>query len=303
MTSNWIVWMLSVTVLILLFKALALIRKPLRLIIAGRRVEGTVIALTENTSIIKHRFKDTCQSPTIEFYTITGNKITIAGKFNCAAPIARLGDKVKVAYHISKPTDAKMLSSCEIPFIPFAIYIGIAASIILIWVTSLLISNSSALDDPFHFFSLMISRYHLTPLTFPVLFFLALLSLGSLLYSYVLIKKVLRLQKKGTRVIGTAIGNVSSADNLNNESSINRFFAYISYPAESGINLIMRRSLIKPLTQIKKGDKIEIIYPDRQPHKSLVFVWDELYFNPAIFLLFAIGFFVLFFHVLNSNVI
>lgn len=294
MNPLWIVWILSIGVLLMIVMAVRLLINPVMLIIAGNRVEATVIGITEKTLISKNNRQQIHQTPTFEFYTTTGDKITVEGKINHAAIIPRIGDIITLAYRRSKPTQAKVVSWTEVPLIPFGILISAVSIVVVCWASLILISRQNALDDPLHLFSFLIFRYQLTPIRLPALFMLAALTFGSLLYSFTLAHKVFLLNTKGTRTIGTVLSNTNNPKFLNYTNTFSRYFVYISFNAGSDLNLIVRRSLIKPFTRLKEGDKIGIIHPQRQPHKCFVNVWDELYLNPAIFLLFAVGFFILF---------
>ena len=57
------------------------------------------------------------------------------------------------------------------------------------------------------------------------------------------------------------------------------------------------RSLAKPLSRLRAGDPIEVIYPKNDPKRAIVNTWDELWLVPLFFGLFLIAAIFLLVHV------
>lgn len=74
MTTNWIGWMLSVIVLLLLFATGAILQNPVRLLITGKKAEGVVVGMATSPGSIGQDF---LQAPIFEFVTSTGDVVEV----------------------------------------------------------------------------------------------------------------------------------------------------------------------------------------------------------------------------------
>lgn len=151
MTMNWVGWIVSGVVLLLLFAVGAILKNPVRLLITGERTEGIVVGMAKSGSL---------QAPIFEFVTSTGERVSAEGRSYSAWNSARVGDTFTVAYDPSHPKNAQLLSLGQFPLGIAGILLGFAAFIILIWISRIL-AGDSTFDDPLHLLPAVISHFRL----------------------------------------------------------------------------------------------------------------------------------------------
>jgi hypothetical protein len=181
--------MLSAIVLLLLFAAGAILQNPVRLLITGKKAEGVVVAMAMSPG---SSGQDSLQAPIFEFVTSTGERVRVSGRTYAASPSARMGDTVTVAYDPSHPLDAQLLLLKELGIVGFIL--GFIVLIILMWISGILISGDSTLDDPFHLLPAVISHFRLNPVRFPVIFLLSVVIPACGIGTYVLSQKAFDLR-------------------------------------------------------------------------------------------------------------
>ena len=64
---------------------------------------------------------------------------------------------------------------------------------------------------------------------------------------------------------------------MNDGSEASGVFPMIKYNDATGTSHTIRRSLAKPMSSLKSGDVVEVIYPIRHPDKGVVNTWDEFW--------------------------
>ncbi len=293
MTTNWIGWILSGIVLLLLFLVGAILKNAVLLLITGERSQGVVVGMdTSSTSL---------QSPIVEFVTSTGERVRVKSRTSSPSPSTRVGDAVTVVYNPSQPRDAQFLLWRE--FIPVVFILGFTGFVLLMWMSFVLISGEPANGDPFGFIPAVISHFRLNPFRFPVLFMLLLVIPLCGLATYVLSKKVLDLRSNGIKAVGHVIGSQRVSSRLSDGSSASGVFPMIEYKDASGTAYTIRGSTAKPLSRLKTGDVVEVIYLARNPNKGVLNTWSELWLGPLIFGLFTLAFLVALGLVLSSGTI
>ncbi len=293
MTTNWVGWILSGIVLLLLFAVAAILKNSVLLLITGERSQGVVVGMdTSSTSL---------QSPIVEFVTSTGERVRVKSRTSSTSPSARVGDAVTVAYNPSQPRDAQFLLWRE--FLPAGFILGFTAFVLLIWISVVLISEEPANGDPFGLIPTVISHFRLHPFRFPLIFVLSAAILGSGLATYVLSKKALDLRSNGIKTVGHVIGSERTSSRLHDGSRVSGVQAVIAYKDASGTEQTIRRSLTEPLSRLKTSDEVEVIYLARNPDKGVLNTWSELWLGPLIFGLFTLVFLVVLGLVLSSGTI
>ena len=105
MMTNWVGWMMSGIVFLLLFAVGAILANSVRLLITGERAEGVVVGMHTSNS----PGESALQSPMVEFVTSTGERVSVSGRSYSASPSTRVGDAVTVAYSPSQPRNAQFL--------------------------------------------------------------------------------------------------------------------------------------------------------------------------------------------------
>jgi len=277
MTANWIGWMLSAIVSFLLFAVGWILWNPVRLLITGERAEGIVVGMATSPG---SSGRDSLQAPLVEFVTPTGEQIRVSGRSYSASPSTRVGDAITVAYDPSYPKDAQLLLLKE--YVIVGVILGFIAFIILLWISGILISGDSTLDDPFHLLPALISHLRLNPVRFPVLFLLSVVIPVCGIVTYVFSKRALDLRFNGIKAVGRVIGYQTKEDS-DDRTSVD--FPEIAYEDVSGTaHTILGSSTSGPLASpLKTGDVVEVIYLARHPNEGMVNTWDELYLYPLFF--------------------
>lgn len=301
MTTNWVGWMMSAIVLLLLFAAGALLANPVRLLITGKMAEAVVVGMASNIPTGLGTANGALRSPMVEFVTSTGERVRVSGRSYSASPSARVGDAVTVAYSPSQPRDAQLLLLRE--FGPAGLVLGFLGFVILLWISFILVSNDAAYADPFKLLPAVISRFRLNPFRFPLLFMLSAAILAGGPATYVLSRQALDLRFNGIKAVGHVTGTRWESARLSDGSlTAKGEFPVIAYVDPSGTAHTIRRSLARPWSRLRAGDAVEVVYPARRPDKGIVNTWDELYLLPLLLVSMLLAFLVLFRLVLSGTI-
>lgn len=284
--------MLSSIVLLLLFAAGAMLANPVRLLITGDMTEGVVVGMNSDIPSRPGSGEDGLQSPLVEFVTPSGERVRVSGRAYSALPSAAVGDAVTVAYSPSQPRDAQLLLLTE--FGPAGFMLGFTGFVLLVWISCILISKDSALDDPLHLLPAVISRFRLSPFRFPMLFLLSTVLLTGVPATYGITKHALDLRSNGITAVGHVIGFKWESSRLNDGSTASGEFPMIAYRDRSGTKYTIRSSTFKWLSGLKTGDVVEVIYPAHHPGKGILNTWVELWLAPLLLGLMMLAFLVLF---------
>lgn len=296
MTTNWIGWMMSAIVSLLLFVVAWILWNPVRLLITGERTEGAVVGMATSPG---SEGQDSLQSPMVEFVTSTGEQIKVSGRSYSASPSTRVGDAVTVAYDPFHPQDAALLLLSE--FSAAGFLLGFTGLIILLWISVILVSGDSTLDDPFHLLPALIAHLRLNPVRFPVLFLLSVVIPVCGIATYVFSKRALDLRFNGIKAVGRVIGYQTKENSDDMSSSDYPEIAYedVSGTAHTFLGSSTSGLLASPL---KTGDVVEVIYLARHPDEAIVNTWDELYLYPLFFGSMGLAFLVLLGLVLSGSI-
>ena len=282
MTTNWIGWILSGIVLLLFFAVAAILKHSVLLLITGERSQGVVVGMDTSSASL--------QSPIVEFVTSTGERVRVKSRTSTTSPSVRVGNAVTVAYNPSQPREAQFLMWRE--FIPVVFILGFTGLVLLIWMSVVLISEEPAFGDPFGLIPTVISHFRLHPFRFPLIFILSVVIPLCGLATYVLSKQALNLRSNGINAVGHVIGSQRESSRLSDDSSASGVFPMIEYQDASGTAYTIRGSTAVPLSRLKTGDVVEVIYLARNPDKGVLNTWSELWLGPLIFGLFTLAFLV-----------
>lgn len=273
MTMNWVGWIVSGVVLLLLFAAGAILKNPVRLLITGERTEGIVVGMAESGSL---------QAPMVEFVTSTGERVSVKGRSYSASPSARVGDTITVAYDPSYPKDTQILSLGEFPLVPAGVVLGFTALIILLWVSAILISGDSALGDPLHLLPTIISRFRLNPVRFPIIFMLSVVIPVCGIGTYVTSRHALDMRSNGIKAVGHVIGfQEKKVKRFRSMKTRTAHYSEIAFEDVSGTaHTILGGEKDVLLSPPKIGDVVEVIYLASHPDQGRVNTWGNLYLYP-----------------------
>lgn len=269
MTTNYVGWILSVLVLLLLIAFGLILQNSVRLFISGKRADGIVVGMDKKANL---------QSPIVEFVTSEGEHIRIHGHAYSAKVSVVMGEEIHVAYSRSDPRNAQFLMLAEFPFGPAGFVLGFIVFILLIWISCIL--WDPAFDDPFHLLSTLISHFRLNPFRFPILFILSVVIPACGLGTYLWSLHALELKSKGIRVIGQVIDFQKDHSHVRNGVTVHGVFPMIAYEDVSGESHTIHRSLAKPLSRLKIGDTVEVIYLPNHTNEGIVNTWDEIWLLP-----------------------
>lgn len=298
MTTNWMGWMMSGIVLLLLFAVGAILKNPVFLLLAGERSRGVVVGLHafSRDSLASPAPGDNLLAPAVEFVTSAGERVTVSGRGYTASPTDRVGDKVSVAYRLSKPRDAQILTWSDFPIVPVAMLLGFIAVILMLWVSFILFSGEPANGDPFHLLPTLIAHFRLDPFRFPMLFILSMVIPACGIGTYAMARRSLDLRANGIHVVGTVRGAEWSTtrSNSGSRSLMNASFPTIAYKDTSGVEHTVLGHTAYPYSRLKPGDTVGIIYLARTPADGEVNAWFDMYFVAVFFGSMMVAFIILF---------
>lgn len=278
--ANLVGWVMNGIVALLLFAIAAILKDPVRLLVTGERARGVVVGM-EVRAGSDSSGAGGLRSPLVEFVTPTGERVTVRGRSYSPRPSAREGDAVTVAYSPSQPHDARLLLLGELGMV--GVLLGFVGFVTLLWISVILVSKDPAFGDPFHLLSAIVVRFRLNPVRFPVLFVLSAAILTSGPATYVFAKRALDLRSNGVKAVGHVIGLPRETSTLNDDTRAIGVYPMIAYVDPAGTEHVIRGSLAKPLSRLRTGDVVEVIYLARSPHRGVVNAWYELYPAPLFF--------------------
>ena len=300
MTTNWISWFLTLAVMALLFLSGYIMQNSVRLLITGKRAQGIVVGMDSSSHSTTDTMKAPLLTPLVEFVTSEGEHIKVSGRSYSLKLSSKTGDEIKVAYDKSNPKNAQLLLLREFPLGPAGFILGFAIVLIMIWMGGILISGDPTLDDPFHLLPNVIAHFHLNPVRFPVLFILFFAIPSCVAGTYFTAKTAVELLNNGIKTVGQVTGIERIYTKSNDGTTGSGMFPMVDFEDATGKLHTIKRSLAKPLSRLKVGDKVEVIYLAGNPDQGRVNTWDEFWPPPIFFGFCLIAFLVLFVLVING---
>ena len=299
MISNWIGWMLSIIVFILLFGIGAVLKNPVRLVITGKRAEGRVVGVDTLSSSYDQLGENLLRVPVIEFVTVKGKLIHFRGNDATNLKPMRIGETIQVAYDPLNPEDFQIMRWKESPLIPVGVLLGFIAFILLIWMVGISMTEDSRLDDPFHLLPKVLATHQTLPYIFigvmGVLFIFVCIAV-----TFTLSKQSWVLASTGIRAQGVVVYMTDETSRLESGGTASGTYPHIKFRDESGKEHTIRRSLSKPYSRLKIGDVVEVIYPSNYPDSAVVNTWDELYLVQSFWGFFSFMFLLLAFFIIRA---
>lgn len=282
MTTGWLSWFLSVLVLVLLILTGYIMQNSVHLFVTGERAQGFVVGMDSSSRTTSEGVKEQLLTPLVEFVSSDGEYIKVSGRSYSLKPSSQIGDVINVAYDPSNPKNAQLLLLEQFPLIPAGLLLGFAVFIILIWMGGILISNDPKLDDPFHLLPKLIAHFHLNPIRFPLIILLSIAILACVLGTYVTSQRGIDMHKNGIKTIGYVTGTERVYSKNNDGKTTSGVFPMITFKDESGKSYNIHGSKTKPLSRLKTGDQVEVIYLANNPNKGVVNTWSEFWI-PSLF--------------------
>jgi hypothetical protein len=273
-------WSFSIIVLLMLYFIIKILKNPINLIFTGKKVTGIVVGVKKNDSTI---------SPVVQFTTAVGKQIKVSSRTSSASAGVSIGENVKLFYDLKNPQNAQLLMWREFYIIGFLL--GFTALIVLFWICGFLVAPDSGFDDPLHILSSSIGYYHTSPWRLPVFFILFCTISFTGIGAHITFKNALELTNKGIKVPGLVIGaQWTKLRTQNGSVYAPAEFPAISYMDLSGKKYTIQSSKTTKLFSLKKGIRVEVIYPPNHPNLGVVNTWDEIYLTSFVFAIFFIAF-------------
>lgn len=302
MTTSWVSWFLSAIVLILLILSGIIMKNSVRLLITGKRAQGIVVGMDSSLSkSTTDTVKAPSLTPLVEFVTSEGEHIKVHGRSYSLKSSSKTGDEISVAYDRSNPKNAQLLLWREFPLGPAGFLLGFAILLIMMWMGGILISNDPTLDDPLHLLPIVVAHLHLNPVRYIVLFVLFFAIPACVLGTYWTSQRAIDYLKNGIKAVGFVTGTERVYSKSNDGTTGSGVFPMITFKDASGTEHNIHGSTAKPLSRLKTGDKVEVIYLAKSPNRGVVNTWYEFWFPPMFFGFMAGAMLVLLFLVLSGN--
>lgn len=295
-------WLMSIFFLGLLCLSGYIMQNSVRLLITGKRAQGIIVGMEQNKDSASKPRKEPLQSPLVAFKTTNGTIIKISSHTWRSKPDYQVGDTVNLAYNPSNPKDAQILLWREFPVGPSGAILGFAIIFLLMWISSILISGDSKLDDPFHLLPLLIAHLKLNPFRFPIFFLLTIVIPVCCWGAYSLTSSAINLKTYGIKTVGQVVSYQEIVSKTNDGSTVSGVFPMITYKDVSGTSHTIKRSLAKPLSRLKPGDLVSVIYPAEHPEKGIVNTWDEFWPGSIFFGFVSIAFLWLFYLMITGKI-
>ena len=92
---------------------------------------------------------------------------------------------------------------------------------------------------------------------------------------YISYKNLRDLPDNGIRVMGTVTGNDPESLPSIDGRIANGHYPIISYTDLAGVHHAIKRAFVSPISRLKQGDAVEVIYPKDKPEEGIVNSWDE----------------------------
>ena len=283
MATGFVSWFLSVIVLVLLFLSGYIMKNSVRLLITGKRAQGIVVGIDSSSHSATDTTKALLLTPLVEFVTSEGEHIRVSGRSYSLKPSSKTGDEIKVAYDKSNPKNAQLLLWGEFPLVPAGFLLGFAVAIILMWMGGILISDDPKLDDPFHLLPNVIAHLHLNPVRYIVLFVLFFAIPACVVGTYWTSQRAIDMLTNGIKTVGYVTGTERVYSKSNDGTVGSGVFPMITFKDASGTEYNIHGSTAKPLSRLKTGDKVEVIYLANNPNRGVVNTWYEFWIPPTFF--------------------
>ena len=264
----------------MLYLVMTILKNSINLIFTGKKVTGIVVGVKNSDSL---------SSPIVQFKTTFGKQIKVNSRTYSKSTGVTIGENVKLFYDLKNPNNAQLLMWREFYIIVFLL--GFIIFIIIMWICGFLVAPDSGFDDPLHILSSSIGYYHSSPWRLPVFFILFCTISFTGIGSYITFKSAIDLSNNGIKVPGLVIGTQWTKQRVQNGSIYAAAeFPTISFMDLSGKKYTIRSSTSTTLSRLKKGDRLEVIYPLNHPNLGVVNTWDEIYLVPFVLALFFIAF-------------
>lgn len=283
MTTGWVSWFLSVIVLVLLFLSGYIMKNSVHLLVTGKRAQGIVVGMDSSSHTTSDQVKEQLLSPLVEFVTSEGEHIKVHGRSYSLKPSSKTGDEIKVAYNQSNPKNAQLLLWREFPLGPAGLLLGFAIVLIMMWMGGILISDDPKLDDPFHLLPIVIAHLHLNPVRYIVLFVLFFAIPACVAGTYWTSQRAIDMLTNGIKAVGYVTGTERVYSKSNDGTTGSGVFPMITFKDASGTEHNIHGSTAKPLSRLKTGDKVEVIYLANSPNRGVVNTWYEFWIPPMFF--------------------
>ena len=301
MTTNWVSWFLSIIVLLLMFLSGYIMHNSVRLLITGKRAHGIVVGLDSSSRSTTDTMKAPTLSPLVEFVTAEGENIKVHGRSYSLKPSSQTGDEIKVAYDKSNPKNAQLLLWGEFPLGPAGFILGFAILLVMMWMGGILISDDPKLDDPLHLLPIVVAHLHLNPARYIILFVLFFAIPTCVIGTYWTTQRAIDFLTNGIKVVGYVTGSERVYSKSNDGTTGSGVFPLITFKDASGTEHNIHGSTAKPLTRLKPGDKVEVIYLASNPNRGVVNTWYEFWFPPVFFGFMVGAMLILLFLVLSGS--
>jgi hypothetical protein len=283
MTTGFVSWFLSVIVLVLLFFSGYIMKNSVRLLVTGKRAQGIVVGMDSSSRVATDTTKAPLLSPLVEFVTSEGEHIKVHGRSYSLKPSSETGDEIKVAYDKSNPKNAQILLWGEFPIGPAGFLLGFAIILVMMWMGGILIPDDPKLDDPLHLLPIVVAHLHLNPVRYIVLFVLFFAIPACVIGTYWTSQRAIDCLKNGIKAVGYVTGTERVYARSNDGTTGSGVFPMITFKDASGTEHNVHGSTAKPLSRLKTGDKVEVIYLANNPNRGVVNTWYEFWFPPMFF--------------------
>lgn len=273
MGINLIGWFFTIVVGIILLVWVQIVWSEVSLLISGARAKGVVVNVAEG---------DGTYTTTVEFTTAKGEKITYQGDNQNALPTAKVGQIVKVIYKESNPQYAQIQLWGEGKLMVILGILWFLFVFSYIWLGLIKVSGDVSMGDPFHLLPKCTWLFPFVTIRIAAYAFLLFGLFGFGYTGYVFAAEGQELRTSGIKVTGVVTGFENNSSSTNGYSTSSFDYAIIKYYDTSGGFYTIRKSIIKPISSIKIGDKKELIYPLGKPEKAVVNTLWALWF-PTLF--------------------
>jgi hypothetical protein len=105
----------------------------------------------------------------------------------------------------------------------------------------------------------------------------------------------------GIKAVGYVTGTERVYSKSNDGTTGSGVFPMITFKDASGIEHNIHGSTAKPLSRLKTGDKVEVIYLAKSPNRGVVNTWYEFWFPPMFFGFMVSAMLVLLVLILSGN--
>ena len=282
MITNWIGWMLSGIILILLIGIAALVKDPIRLVLTGKRAEGKVVQSDTLSKSYGPLGENILRATAFEFVTEKGRLIHVrSNDANNLKPLPN-GETIQVAYDQLNPEDCQILRWKESPLIGVVALFGFIAVILMMQIVGISMSEDGSLDDPFHLLPKVIANFKTLPylITGGILVLIIFVCIAA---TFNLSNTTRVLVSTGLKARGIVNDMTDETSSLASGGTGSGTFAYIKFKDVKNAEYTIRYSVAKPFSGLEIGDAVEVIYPAEYPDSAVVNNWMELYFPQYFF--------------------